>query len=319
MTTRHLVDPELLPFVDAAPCDPITSENLAVTRAAMAERFATLPRHDVQPTRHLVPGREGAPDVRVFVYDPPGTTGLRPAILHLHGGGMIAGRAELTIFGTAPIALAQGVVIVSVDYRLAPETAFPGPHEDCYAAFEWMFENAERLRVDPARIAVSGDSAGGGLAAAVTLMARDRGSYGIAAQFLTYPMLDCRTGGPDDPYRNSVTGALVWTSDRNRFCWDALRGTNPIDAARMTWFSPSLAADLRDLPPAWIGTGTLDLFFDENIEYARRLCAAGVSVDFHSYAGAVHGFNTQASTNIAKRFASAFEQAIQRHLFPDSE
>lgn len=313
MTTRHLVDPELLPFVDAAPCDPITRENLTATRAAMAERFASLPRPDIQPTRHLIPGRNGAPDVPVFVYDPPNTTGLRPAILQIHGGGMIAGRAELTVFGTAPIALAQGVVVVSVDYRLAPETAFPGPHEDCYAAFEWLFEHAEDLCVDPARIALSGDSAGGGLAAAVALMARDRASYKAIAQFLTYPMLDCRTGGASDPYDNRTTGQFVWTRERNQFCWDALRDDSSTPK-NISWFSPSLAEDLRELPPAWIGTGTLDLFFDENVDYARRLCAAGVQVELHSYAGAPHGFNAATSANVSRRFALAYEDAITRHL-----
>lgn len=280
----------------------------------MAERFATLPRVEVQPTRHMVPGRYGAPDVPVFVYDPPGTTGQRPAILHIHGGGMIAGRAELTIFGTAPIALALGVVVVSVDYRLAPETAFPGPHEDCYAAFEWLFENAVKLGIDPQRMGVSGDSAGGGLATAVAMMARDRGSHRIAAQFLTYPMLDCRTGGPDDPYRNPVTGNFVWTRERNRFCWDALRGDKPISPDQIGWFSASLATNLRNLPPTWIGTGTLDLFFDENVEYARRLCAAGIHVELHSYAGAPHGFNAATSAVVARRFTLAYAEAITRHL-----
>ncbi len=310
MTTRHLVDPELLPLIDLAPADPITHANLAATRAAMDARFAGLPRPDVTTTRHLAPGRDGAPDVPLFVYDPPGTAGLRPAILQIHGGGMIAGRAELTVFGTAPIALGLGYVVVSVEYRLAPETPFPGPQEDCYAALEWLFANADALRVDPARIAVSGDSAGGGLAAALALMTRDRGGPRLAAQLLTYPMLDHRTGGADDPYLNPTTGEFVWTRERNQFGWAALRGDYAIDDARRGWFSPALATDLAGLPPAWIGTGSLDLFLDENLDYALRLGAAGVAVDVHSYAGAPHGFNAIADARVSRRFGGEYANAI---------
>jgi acetyl esterase len=312
MSTRHLVDPELLPLIDLAPADAITHDNLATTRAAMDARFAGLPRPDVRPTRHLAPGRDGAPDVVLFVYDPPGTAGLRPAILQIHGGGMIAGKAELTVLGTAPIALGLGCVVVSVDYRLAPETPFPGPQEDCYAALEWLFANADALCIDPARIAVSGDSAGGGLAAALALMVRDRGGPRLAAQLLTYPMLDHRTGGPDDPYLNPMTGEFVWTRECNQFGWAALRGDYAIDDAHCGWFSPALATDLAGLPPAWIGTGTLDLFLDENLAYAQRLSRAGVAAEVHSFAGAIHGFNAIANADVSRRFARQYADAISR-------
>lgn len=312
MTTRHLVDPELLPLIDLAPADGITHANLATTRAAMEERFTGLPRPDVVPTRHSAPGRNGAPDVAVFVYDPPATSGLRPAILHIHGGGMIAGRAELTILGTAPIALKLGCVVVSVAYRLAPETPFPGPQEDCYAALEWLFENAAAFRIDTARVAVSGDSAGGGLAAALAVMARDRGEHTLSAQLLTYPMLDHRTGGAQEVCRNPTTGEFVWTRERNRFGWEALRGDYAIDDVRRSWFSPALASDLTGLPPTWIGTGTLDLFFDENLRYAQALSAAGVPVDLHSYAGAIHGFNAISDADVSRRFAREYVGAVGR-------
>lgn len=314
MTTRHLVDPELLPLIDLTPADPITHVNLAATRAAMEARFAELPRPDVMPTRHRAPGRHGAPGVPVFVYEPPGTSGLRPAILQIHGGGMIAGKAELTVLGTAPIALGLGCVVVSVDYRLAPETPFPGLLDDCYAALLWLFDNAARLGIDPARVAVSGDSAGGGLAAALAIMARDVGDTRLAAQLLTYPMLDHRTGGSDDPYCNPTTGEFVWTRDRNQFGWDALRGNYGLDDERRGWFSPALATDLAGLPPAWIGTGALDLFFDENLTHARQLSAAGVAIDFHSFAGAIHGFNALANAEVSRRFAREYADAITRFV-----
>jgi acetyl esterase len=315
VTTRHLVDTELLPLIDLAPADPITHDNLAATRAVMDARFAGLPRPDVMPTCHRATGRHGAPDVPILIYEPPEMSGLRPAILQIHGGGMIAGKAELTVFGTAPIALGLGCVIASVDYRLAPETPFPGPLDDCYAALLWLFDHAAQLGIDPARVAVSGDSAGGGLATALAIMARDLGDLGdprLAAQLLTYPMLDHRTGGPDDRYHNPTTGEFVWTSDRNQFGWEALRGNYGLDDARRSWFSPALATDLADLPPAWIGTGTLDLFFDECLDYARRLTVAGVATELHCYAGAVHGFNAIAGADVSKRFAVDYASAVDR-------
>jgi len=313
LNTRHLVDPDLLPLIDLAPTDPITPDNLAATRAAMNVRFEGLPRPSITPTVAFAQGRDGAPDVPLFIYD-PGGQGSRAAILHIHGGGMIAGRAELTVFGTAPIALGLGVVVVSVDYRLAPETPFPGLQEDCYAALEWLFVHANELRIEPARIAVSGDSAGGGLATALALMLRDRGGPKLAAQLLTYPMLDYRTGGPEDPYLNATTGEFVWTRERNQFGWQSLRGGYIPADTRKGWFSPMLADNLLHLPPTWIGTGSLDLFLDENKAFARCLSAAEVSVDFRVYAGGVHGFNTVSAASLSRRFAADFETAVRRHL-----
>ena len=310
MNTRHLVDPELLPLIDLAPAGPITVENLAETRMAMDARFATLPRPAIAPVEAFI-GRGIGPDVRVLIYD-PGGSGERAAILHIHGGGMIAGRPELTVLGTAPVALALGVVIVAVNYRLAPETPFPGPQKDCYAALEWMHAQAGVLRIDPARIAVSGDSAGGGLAAALAQMTRDRAGPPIAAQLLTYPMLDHRTGSAANPKINPVAGEFVWTRERNRFGWQALQADYAPDDERKGWFSPALADSLADLPPTWIGTGSLDLFFDENLDYARRLGAARVTVELHSYAGAIHGFNAIATSGVALRFAADYASAVRR-------
>lgn len=313
MTTRHLVDPELLPLIDLGQLPPITRENLAETRVAMAARFAGLPKPKIEPTRYLAPGADGV-EVPMLVYEPPRTQVPRPAILHIHGGGMFSGVADLTALGPAPIALDLGFVVASVAYRLAPETPFPVPHEDCYAAALWLFANAGKLAIDPARIAVSGVSAGGGLAAALALMARDRGGPRLAAQFLTYPMLDHRTGGRDDRYRNPTTGEFMWTRELNQFGWNALRGDYAADDARTGWFSPSRSEDLSKLPPAWLTTGSLDLFFDETLDYAQRLCAAGVSVECHSYAGAVHGFNGLAEAKVTHQFNQDYARALARML-----
>lgn len=313
MNTRHLVDPELLPLVDQGQLGPITNENLAERRAAMAAGFAKLPKPATEPGRHFATGADGE-SVPILVYQPPSGEAPHPAVFHIHGGGMISGTAQMTMRGPAPPALDLGCAVVSVDYRLAPETPFPGPQEDCYAAATWLFANAERFGIDPARIAISGVSAGGGLAAAVALMARDRGGPRFAAQLLTYPMLDHRTGGPDDVYGNPVTSEFMWTRELNRFGWNALRGGYAIDDARVGWFSPSRSADLSNLPPAWLATGSLDLFFDETLDYARRLCAAGVPVECHSYAGAVHGFNGLAEAKVTQQYNLDYSRALERLL-----
>lgn len=316
MTSRYLVDPENFPVIDLFRFGELTREALPDLRRQAAMQFRDRPQPRLTPKRVSAPARDGAPDVEIVLYDPPRGKALRPAILHLHGGGMVLGSAYATSQREADLALGKDIVIASVEYRLAPETPFPGPQEDCYAALEWLVANAAALQVDPARIALAGDSAGGGLAAAVALMARDRARIALCAQLLTYPMLDCRTGGPNDPYCNPVTGEFVWTRSKNQFGWNSLKGDYALDDDRIGWFSPILARNLSDLPPAWIGVGALDLFFDENLAFARRLCAAGVEVELHCYPGAVHGFTVLPDTRLGRQFFADNQAAIHRLLFP---
>jgi acetyl esterase len=306
LNTRHLVDPELLPMIDA-PTALMDFGNLSQTRIEADAMFDLFP----PPAREGVWHNVG--EVRVLVFTPPGDQ-QRPAILHIHGGGMVIGSAHGFRRGPAAMAIAADAVVVSVDYRLAPETPFPGPQEDCYAALLWLFANADELGIDPARIAVAGESAGAGLAAAVALMARDRGGPTLCGQILTYPMLDHRTGGLDCQWRNPVTGEFVWTRAHNRFGWDALQGNYALDDERIGWFSPARATDLSGLPPAWIGVGSLDLFVDENFDYAQRLIAAGVSTEFHCYAGAPHGFNILAATQVSQALNRDLIAATRRLL-----
>jgi acetyl esterase len=302
MSTRHLVDPDLLAMVNTTSDDKLTADNLAEFRRSIVTRTANLPRPNIEPKISYAPGRNGAPDVRVLIYDPLTPGSNRPVVLHMHGGGMIAGGAELNSLGIGSLALELGAVVVSVEYRLAPETPFPGPQEDCYAALAWLFEKSTALNISKSKIVVSGDSAGGGLAAAVAIMARDRKEFTPLAQFLIYPMLDHRTGGPHDPYRNVNAGEFIVTRERNQFAWQSVRGSYAVDDSRAAWFSPSLVLDLTGLAPAWIGTGSLDLFVDENVDYARRLADAGVPAQLHVYEGAVHGFPAIASAAVSQRF-----------------
>jgi acetyl esterase len=240
--------------------------------------------------------------LEIYWYDPsPGSTG-RAALLHVHGGGMVIGSAKGMQHGPSAMAVALGIPVASVEYRLAPEHPFPAPQEDCYAGLAWLASHAAELGVDPERVGIIGESAGGGLAAAVALMARDLGTPRLAAQFLTYPMLDHRTGGAKCPYANAGTGEFIWNRASNRFGWEALRGDYELDDTRKGWFSPISADDLAGLPPSWIGVGALDLFLDEDLEYARRLAHAHVPVELHVYPGAIHGFNAVTEAASAKTF-----------------
>jgi acetyl esterase/lipase len=175
-----------------------------------------------------------------------------------------------------------------VEYRLAPETVAPGALEDCYAALRWLHTAADEISVDRTRIAIGGESAGGGLAAALALLARDRGELPICFQLLIYPMLDDRTVTAEA--RNPFTGQFVWTPSANRFGWTALLGHEPGVADVSPYAAAARASDLSGLPPAYICVGALDLFVDEDIAYAKRLLRAGVPTELHIFPGAYHAF-----------------------------
>lgn len=302
MDTRHLVDREIAPIIDMFPRVDLDAAPIEKIRARAAETYSFLPPPAIVPEEVTIPSAHGGPDIMVFLYRPAARDPRRGAILHIHGGGMVMGSARQIQAGPAALAMAAGVPVASVEYRLAPEHPFPAPQEDCHSALAWLAGNADELGIDAKRIVVAGESAGGGLAAALAIMARDLGGPAIAGQLLTYPMLDHRTGSDACPYDNPATGEFIWTRASNRFGWRALRGDYKADDARRGWFSPSLADDLSNLPPAYIATGSLDLFFDENLDYARRLVAAGVPVDLHSYAGAIHAFNAIPDAALSQRF-----------------
>lgn len=296
---RSHVDPELLPLLDAVPTLTLSANILS---AARADPRLPMPAPDpssaaVEMTYLKAPGRDGAPDAGVIVYRPPGVDERLPCVLHIHGGGFVMGSAAASEGSHRMVAALLRCVIVTVDYRLAPETVFPGAIEDCYAALAWTFDNAAALGIDPARIGVAGESAGGGLAAALALLARDRGDYPLAFQHLTYPMLDDRTCTIADPHPH--TGAFIWTADSNRFGWRALLGAEPGGEDVSPYAAPARATDLARLPPAYITTGGLDLFVDEGLDYARRLMRAGVPVELHVYPGAFHAFQLASTAAVS--------------------
>ena len=310
--TRHLVDPEIQPMLEMPDID-LTPETLADVRANPLFSGEGLPPPPFPATTAWAKV-EGGPDVKLVVLNPPSQRTKRAAILHLHGGGMVVGSADYAGLTKQPLALEHDCVIVSVEYRLAPETPFPGAQEDNYAGLLWLAEHAEELGVDPARIVVFGESAGGGLAASLALMARDRGGPKLAGQVLIYPMLDWRTGGPEDQWKNAHTGEFIWNRDKNQFGWNALRGDYAPADERKGWFSPALADDLAGLPPTYMITGALDLFLDEDLAYARRLIDCGVQCELHVYPGAIHAFEMVPDTTLAEQAGMDLRRGLGRLL-----
>jgi len=319
MDTRHLVDREIAPLLDMFPPVDLGGTPIAEVREKAGTVYAFMPPPAIVPEEISVPSIHGGPVIAVYLYRPSTVRPGGGAILHIHGGGMVMGSAKQIQTGPAALAMAAGVPVASVEYRLAPEHPFPAPQEDCHSALVWLAGQADALGFDPKRIIVAGESAGGGLAAALAIMARDLGGPSIAGQLLTYPMLDHRTGGDACPYANPNTGEFIWTRASNRFGWTALQGDYAADDARKGWFSPSLTEDLAGLPPAYIATGSLDLFFDENLDYARRLTAAGVPVELHSYAGAIHAFNAVPGAAIAERCNAGLMAAAAAMTAPSGE
>jgi len=297
--SRALVDPELGPMLDLFPSVGVSAELLPVLR--QPGRFTFPPAGPegakVRLEKPFVPGPEGAPDVGVWVYTPPEASPPRPCILHIHGGGYVMGDVGSQEPVHRNMAAALGCVIVSVDYRLAPETVFPGAVEDGYAALAWVFANASALGVDPARIGVMGESAGGGLAASLALLARDRGEHALAFQHLIYPMIDDRTCVAADPHPHA--GEFIWTTASNLFGWRSILGVEPGSEGVSPYAAASRAEDVSGLPATFISTGALDLFLEEDLEYARRLMRAGVPVELHVYPGAFHAFNVHPTAEVS--------------------
>lgn len=251
----------------------------------------------VPTLRHLTDVPTAVPDgvevreamagsVRVLVYEPAGRQQPTGAVVWMHGGGLMLGRAENAHERCSALARDLGVLTVSVDYRLAPEEQFPAAIDDCMTALRWVHAEATELGVDATRIAIGGDSAGGGLAAALAQRAHDE-DVPVALQVLIYPMLDDRTGLAGD--RRGIRGPLTWTPTSNSIGWAAYLGHPAGEDEERAYAVPARRADLSGLAPAWIGVGEFDLFHDEDSEYARRLRDAGVACELVTVPGMYHG------------------------------
>jgi acetyl esterase/lipase len=314
MNDLNLVDPELRSLLQTFPAFTCSNETLPAIRAALTQLSpaAPLPEGALQPEERLIPGPAGAPNVRVLIWKPASPTGSLPAIFHIHGGGYVLGTPEMMAPEHRELVSKLNCVIVSVDYRLAPEAHHPSPIEDCYAALKWTYEHATGLGVDRRRIGVSGESAGGGLAAALAQLARDRGEVPLAFQHLIYPMIDDRTCTIADPHPH--TGRYVWTAEGNLFGWSALLGHAPGRADIAPYAAAARANDLEGLPPTYLAVGALDLFLDEDLDYALRLTRAGVPVELHVYPGAYHGFQAAREARVTVNAQRDSWNALTRFL-----
>ncbi|NGY05607.1 alpha/beta hydrolase [Solimonas terrae] len=298
--SRHLVDPELWSLLDTLPDISFGAEVLGALREAPTPAYpmdTTAVSVDVRSSIEHAPGTGDAPPVAVRIHRPMAVERPVGCLFHIHGGGFVRGNSEAHVEQHRMLAATLGCVVVSVDYRLAPETAFPGNLDDCLAALSWVFRDAEALSVDPARIGVAGESAGGGLAACLCLAARDRGEIRPAFLHMMYPMLDDRTCVEAEP--NRYAGDYVWNRTSNRFGWSSLLGAPPGADGISQYAAAARADDLAGLPPTFICTGSLDLFVDENLEFSRRLMRAGVPTELHVFAGAVHGFDYHPTAKIS--------------------
>ncbi|MEM7127767.1 MAG: alpha/beta hydrolase [Chloroflexota bacterium] len=319
-----ITDPQLaagLAAFDAAVPGGITIDDIPAAReflngltAVMAEQAPEI--SGVVTSDHFAAGppdeQGGGPEVLVRIYQPESRPDTLPALLWIHGGGYVLGTMEGDDLKAKALALSLNCVVASVEYRLAPEHPFPAPVEDCYAALKWLADNTGEFGINPARIAIGGASAGGGLAAGLGLMARDRTEVDVCFQLLIYPMLDdtnVAQAGPDAP------DAPVWTRANNLIGWRSYLGQEPGSDGVSAYAAPFRAKDVGGLPPTYIGVGTPDLFRDEDIAYAQRLIAAGVPTELHVYVDGFHGFdNLVAESDTAQRFTAEYTQLLARVL-----
>ena len=315
MSRRDLIDPESRQPLDqllaAMPGGFNAIPDIVARREAAAAMLAAIevpPNPNVAHEDRVVPGPAGAPDISVRVYRPVNASGSLPGVYFIHGGGMILGNVE----GEGPVAEQVceqvGAVVVSVEYRLAPEHPHPAPSEDCYAGLVWMARNAAELGFDPDRLAVYGGSAGGGLAIAMVLLARDRGFPAIRFQMPIYPMIDDTN---ETASSHEITDVGVWDRPANIEAWQWYLGGGKADQ----YAAPARAEDLSGLPPAFIDVGTVDLFRDEDITFAMRLMQAGVPTELHVNPGAYHASEVLApQAELSRRIWERRFDALRRGL-----
>lgn len=315
MSRRDLIDTEsrvpLDNLLQLMPGGFNAIPDIVQRRAAVASLLAAVqvpPNPTVTIEDRTVPGPDGAPDISLRIYRPVAAAGTLPGVYYIHGGGMILGTAESEDDSASRISEQVGAVVVSVEYRLAPENPHPAPVEDCYAGLVWMAKNAGALGIDASRLALYGVSAGGGLVIATALLARDRGFPTLAFQMPIYPMIDDRN---ETPSSHEITDIGIWDRAGSLQAWSwYLGGAEPDQYA-----APARAEDLTGLPPTFIDVGTVDLFRDEDIAFAQRLMQAGVPTEFHTSVGSYHASETFApDAPLSRRIWALRIDALRRAL-----
>jgi len=300
------LDAEISAALTGLPFGTIGPESLAEMRALSFVPLTPL-SDDVERTDHVVPGD---PDVVVRVHRPRGVDGPLPCVYSIHGGGYIIGSYAMDDPRFDLWCPRFGCVGVSVEYRLSPETPYPGPLDDCYLGLTWVHDHHQELGVDPDRIGIAGVSAGGGLAAALALLARDRGEVAVQFQLLDCPMLDDRQATPS----SQLDGLQIWTRESNTFGWRSYLGERYGTDDVPAYAAAARAEDLAGLPPAYVCVGAVDGFRDEDITYAMRLNQAGVPAELHVFSGAPHGVAMFTESAVARRYNRTLDDWISRQL-----
>lgn len=313
--TRYAFDPELAPLVDFLPDLGIdTAEDVAVARRTLADLIASfagaVDTSGLTIADAVAPGVDDRVDVPVRVYRPdPAPSAQLPALLYIHGGGFVVGSIDTEHGSAVDLARTLGSVVVSVEYRLAPEHPYPAAPHDCFAALTWLHAEAANLGVDRTRIGVIGRSAGGGLAAALALMARDKGGPALCFQYLDIPELDDRLTTPS---MVAFTDTPLWDRNKAIASWRHYLAATSDDVP--AWAAPARAEDLSGLPPAGIATAEFDPLRDEGLAYAMALIAAGVSVELHHYRGTFHGSVVATTAQVSRRNRADELAAVRRGL-----
>lgn len=288
----------------------LSDESLPAIRGMFTDMLAeqVLPDLPVETRDVDVPSREPGRTIRCLMIRPSSMAPNAPAILHFHGGGHVMGAPEMSQAELTQWAAELDCLVLSVDYRLAPETPFPGPMEDAQDALRWLHGKAPSLGIDKDRIALAGQSAGGAMAACLALMTRDEGVIQLAFQLLEAPRLDDRIRA--DAQANAFTGEFVWTRQSTAYCRKAYLG----DGNSSPYASALRATELADLPPTFVAVGALDLFVDECVEYCGRLLRAGVPTEMIVYPGCFHGFKMAAEAQVTLRSHRDSLNALKKAL-----
>jgi acetyl esterase/lipase len=308
------IHPQLQPAAKKYPKFPFNQRTLWLFKLLTALMPAPKTPVDLHIENVFIPGPDERSKIRLRIYQPVSAPAPRPALLWLHGGGYVIGKPEIDESCCTLYAREAGITVVSVDYRLAPKHPSPAALDDSYAALKWVADQARQLGVDKQRIAVGGESAGGGLAAALAQLAHDRREIQPVFQLLVYPMLDDRTAlrAEIDDSQN-----VTWSLQSNRFGWEAYLGQECGGPEAPAYAVPARREDLSGLPPAWIGVGDLDLFHDEDVAYAQRLRDSGVACEQQVVPGAFHGFDVLApQAPLVRDFRQTQVRALRRVLFP---
>jgi acetyl esterase/lipase len=307
------IHPELQQVAKKSPKFVFDIKNLWLLNFLMSLAPAQKIPKDILVENIHIPDQDGRTKIRLRIYKPKSISSPTPVLLWLHGGGYVMGRPEMDDRSCIEYVRELGITVVSVDYRCAPKHPFPAALDDCYSALKWVASQSQELNIDPRRIAVGGNSAGGGLAAALAQLAHDRKETKPAFQLLVYPMLDDRTVlRTDIDDSNNVT----WTNKSNRFGWESYLGQECGAEDVPAYSVPARRADLSGLSPAWIGVGDLDIFHDEDAAYAQRLKEYGVECELEIIPGAFHGFDVfDPQVPIVQGFRKSQIAALKKYLF----